>query len=74
MTNDMEQDRQDTQSAFTLHYTIINLSEKNTLLIDFYFPKNVSYYAKILNGICFGWCSFFHKDFQAHNCILTNDQ
>ena len=74
MTNDMEQDRQDTQSAFTLHYTIINLSEKNTLLIDFYFPKNVSYYVKILKGNCFGWCSFFYKDLQAHNCILTNYQ
>ena len=29
MTNDMEQDRQDTQSAFTLHYTIVILP-KNT--------------------------------------------
>lgn len=28
MTNDMEQDRQDTQSAFTLHYTIIIYAKK----------------------------------------------
>ena len=36
MTNDMEQDRQDTQSAFTLLYTII-IYAKNVMLLMFFF-------------------------------------
>ena len=34
MTNDMEQDRQDTQTAFTLLNTIVIMPEKSSSLTD----------------------------------------